>query len=142
MVRKGWNFQQDIDRREKRNEEDGKPGNELDGRERASRREAKRAQHEISYDIHHGCGDDLVERILDEATEPAPEEAFHFRHDKKWNENRSHEHANRSGDEAVSDDLNRYGLRSSQQNGHNDVYGGSQKISPARVVHARFEISA
>src|SRR5580700_9897181 len=110
MVRKGRDFQQNINRCKERNEEHRKPPNKLGGGERACRREAKRAKYEVSDDIYHRRSDDLVEGILDEAAKPAPEEPFHFGDDKKRNEYRSYQHANRSGDEAVGDDHDRYGL--------------------------------
>src|SRR5271163_45412 len=140
MVRKGRDFQEDIDRREKRNEEDGKPGNELHGRKRAWGRKAERAKHEVSDDIHHGCGDDLIEGVLDEATEPAPEEPLHLWNDKKWNKDRSYQHANSGGNKPIGDDHNRYGLSRGEQDGHDDVDRGSENVSPSRRVHAGLEV--
>src|SRR5271170_636253 len=101
MVRKRGDFQEDVDGREKRNKKDGKPGNELDGGKRAGGRELQSAQHQVSDDIHDGSGDHLVEGILDEAAEPAPEEPLHLGNDKKRNENGSYQHANGGGDEPV-----------------------------------------
>ena len=121
VVGKGGDFQEDVDRREKRNEEDGKPGDELDGRKRAGGREIERAENEISDDKHDGCGDDLVEGILDEAAEPAPEEPFQLRNDEEWNEDGTDQHAHRGGDESVGDDNNRDGLRGGEQDGDDDV---------------------
>src|SRR5580692_2344517 len=139
MVRKRRDLQQDIDGGEKRNKKDGKPGNQLDGGKRARGRELESAQHQVSDDIHDGCGDDLVEGILDEAAEPAPEKPLHFRNDKKGNEDGAYQDANRGGDESIGDDHNRYRLGCGEQNGDDDVDGGSEKISPARRVHASFE---
>src|SRR6202050_544156 len=140
VIGERWDFQEDIDRSEKRNEEDGKPGNELRGRKRARRGKAESAKHEVSDDIHHGCGDDLVEGILDEAAEPAPEKPLHLWNDKKWNEDRSHQHANSGGNEPVGDDHNRYGLSRGEQDGHDDVDRGSENVSPSWGIHAGFEV--
>src|SRR3984885_1289097 len=140
MVRKGRDFQQDVDRREKRNKEDGKPADELGGGQRASGREAEGAEDEVSDHIDDGGGDDLVEGILDETAEPSPEEPLHFRNNKKRNEDGSDQHANRRGDEPVGYDHNRYGLRGGEQDRHDDVDGSSQKISPTGGAHAGLEI--
>src|ERR1700691_3878791 len=107
MVRERRNFQEDVDRREKRNKEDRKPANQLHGRKRARGWEAQGAKHEISDDIDHRRGDDLVEGILNEAPKPAPEEPLHLRDDKERNENGSHEHANGSSNKTVGDNHNR-----------------------------------
>src|SRR5271156_6312658 len=130
MVRKGRDFQQDVDRREKRNKEDGKPADELGGGECARGRETEGAQNQVSDDIHDGCGDDLVEGILNETAEPTPEEPLHLRNDKKGDEDRPDQNTNRRGDESVGDDHNRYGLSSGEQDRHDDVNGSSQKTSP------------
>src|SRR5271170_7164135 len=140
MVGKRGDFQQDIDGREKRNKEDRKPGNQLDGGKRTGGRELESAQHEISDDIHDGSGDDLIEGILDEAAEPTPEQPLHFRNDKKRNEDWPDEHTNRSSDEPIGDDHNRYRQGRGEQNGDNDVDGGSEKISPTGRVHTSFEV--
>src|SRR5580700_11156931 len=100
MVRKGRDFQQNINRCKERNEEHRKPPNKLGGGERARGWEAKRAKHEVSDDIYHRRGDDLVEGILNETAKPAPKEPFHLGNNKKGNEDWANQHANRSGDEA------------------------------------------
>ena len=101
---------------------------------------SQRSKHEICDDVHHGGGDDLVEGVLEEATEPAPEQPFELRNDKERYEDRSHQHADRGGDEAVSDDHNRHGLGRGEQDRDDDVDGGAKDISPTWGVHAGFEI--
>jgi hypothetical protein len=54
MVRKRRDLEEDIDGREKRDKEDGKPGNELHGRKRALGWEAQSAEHEVSNDKNYG----------------------------------------------------------------------------------------
>ena len=114
---------------------------ELDGRKGARGRQGERAEHKVSDDIHDGCGDDLVESVLKEAAEPSPEQPFHFRNDEKRNEDGSNQHANRGRDEPIGDDDNRDGLSGGKQNGHDDVDGSSEEISPAGRVHARFKVA-
>ena len=133
-------LEQGIDRSQKRNEEDRKPGNELDGGKSARGWEAQSAEHQISDDEDDGRGDDLVEGILDEATKPAPEEPLHLRNDEKRDEDRPHQNADGGGNESVGDDHNRDGLGRGEQNGHDDVDGRAENVSPARGVHAGFEI--
>src|SRR5208282_2777517 len=86
------------------------------------------------------CGDDLVEGILDEAAEPAPEEPLHLWNDKKWDEDWSHQHAYSGGNEPVGDDHNCYGLSRGEQDGHDDVDRGSENVSPSGGIHAGFEV--
>src|SRR5208283_5190728 len=74
VVGQGGDFQKDVNGGQEGDEEDRKPGNELHGRERARGRQAERSEHEICDDEHHSGGDDLVEGVLQETTEPAPEE--------------------------------------------------------------------
>jgi len=140
MVRKGRDFQEDINRGEERNEEDRKPANELRRRKSAPGWQTESPKHKISDHIYDGSRDYLIEGVLDETAKPAPEEPFHLRNDKKRNEDRAYQNANRGGDEAVSDDYNRYGLCRGKQDGHDDVDRSSQKISPTGGVHAGFEI--
>src|SRR5208282_4351972 len=47
---------------------------------------------------------------------------------------------NRSSDEPVGDDHNRYGLRCGEQYGHGDVDRGSENVSPSWRIHAGFEV--
>jgi hypothetical protein len=51
-----------------------------------------------------------------------------------------YQHANCGGDEPVGDDHNRDGLGCGEQDGHDDVNGGSENISPTGRVHAGFEV--
>src|SRR5208337_3088455 len=83
---------------------------------------------------------DLVEGILDETPEPAPEEPLHLWNDKKRDEDRSHKHANGSGNESIGDDHDCYGLGRGEQDGHNDEHGRSENVSPAGGVHSGFEV--
>ena len=140
VVGQRGHLEQGVDRGEKCNEEDRKPGDELHGGESARGREAQRAEHQVSNDEDHGRGDDLVEGVLDEAAEPAPEEPLHFRNDKEWDKDRPHQDADRRGNESIGDDHNRHGLGGGEQDRHDDVDGGSENVSPRRRVHAGLEV--
>src|SRR5579862_3597603 len=76
VVGKGGNFQKGVDGRQERNEEDGKEFEELRCRDCSVRLEIHRAEDEIGDDEHNGCGDDLVESVLNERLEPSPEDPF------------------------------------------------------------------
>src|SRR6202044_2065612 len=83
---------------------------------------------------------DLVEGVLDEAAKPTPEEPLHFWNDKKRNEDRSHKHANRRGDESVRDHHNCNRLSCGEEDGDDDIYGGAENIPPAGGIHAGFKV--
>ena len=81
VVGKSRNFQEGVDGRQERNEEDGKEFEELCRRNCSVRLEIHRTENEIGDDEHNGCGDHLVEGILDERLEPSPEDPFEL-----WND--------------------------------------------------------
>ena len=77
---------------------------------------------------------------MDETAEPAPEEPLHFWNDEKRDKDRPHQHANRSSNESIRDDHKRYGLGRSEQDGHDDIDGRSENVSPCGGVHAGFKV--
>ena len=88
---------------------------------------------QIANDKNNRCGDNLVKRVLDEASEPAPEEPLQFRHDKERNEYRSDKDADSRGDKSVSDHDDGDGLCCGKQNYDNGVDDASQGSRPGRV---------
>ena len=89
VVGESGDFQEGVDGRQERNEEDGKEFEELCRRDCSVRLEIHRAENEIGDDEYNGCGDDLVEGILDERLEPSPEDPFEFRNDEERYEDRA-----------------------------------------------------
>src|SRR6266478_2760603 len=140
MICESGDFQQGVDGREKGNEEDRKPGQELYGGKSAGWRKAQSAEDQIPDHVDHSRCDNLVEGILDKATEPAPEEPLHFWNDKEWNKDRAHQHADGGGDEAVGDDDECDGLGRRKQNDHDHINRSAEEISPTRRIHTRLKV--
>jgi len=65
---------------------------------------------ELTDDVQHAGCDDLVERILNESLEPAPEEPIELRNDKEGNKYRPEEDANGGGDHSEGHDNERQSL--------------------------------
>src|SRR5271163_3831782 len=86
VVGKSGNFQEGVDGCQERNEENGKEFEELCRRNCSVRLEIHRAENEICDDEYNGCGDHLVEGILDERLEPSPEDPFELWNDEEWYE--------------------------------------------------------
>src|SRR5579862_6194472 len=89
VVGKGGNFQEGVNGRQERNEEDGKEFEELRRRDCSVRLEIHRTENEIRDDKYDGCRDDLVEGILDKSFEPSPEDPFELWNDEEWYEDRA-----------------------------------------------------
>src|ERR1700735_2652037 len=140
LVRERRNFQKNVDGGKKRYEQHGKPADELCGRNSARRREAECPQHEIPDHVHDGSSNDLVEGVLDKTAKPTPEKPLHPGDDKKWNEDRSHQHANSRGDKSVSDHHNRDRLSCCEENCDDDINGRAENISPGRRIHAGLKV--
>ena len=117
MVGKGGNFQEGVDGRQERNEENGKEFEELCRRNCSVRLEIHCTENEIGDDEHNGCGDHLVEGVLDERLEPSPEDPFEFGNDEERYEDWTDEDAYRCGDKPIGDDNNGDGLCSGKKNG-------------------------
>src|SRR5215472_7585193 len=112
----------------------------MNRREASRWRQLERADHQVADDGHHSCGDHLIEGILQEAAQPSPEQPLHLRDDEERHENRPYEHAYGGGNESISNDDQRNGLRSCEQDGHDNIYGRSENVAPGGRVHARLEI--
>ena len=91
------------------------------------------AENEIGDDEDDGCGDDLVEGILDEGLQPTPEEPFELWHDEKRNEDWPHQDTDGGSDKAEGDDNDGDGLGGGEQDdddGIDDAYQENRQ-SPA-----------
>ena len=110
MVGQGWNLEKHVDRGEKRDEQDWKPPHEIDCGKSATGRKAKSSKYQISDYVYNSRRNDLVERILDEAAEPAPEKPLEFRDDEERYEDWTHKNTDSGGNKSVSDDNDGDGL--------------------------------
>ena len=80
-------------------------------------------QQELCEDEHEGVRYDLVERVLDEGAQPAPEHPLHVRHDEEGDEDRPDEHDHGHSDVAESDD------------GENRHLGQDNRAEDQKIVH-------
>ena len=78
----------------------GKELNELQSRNCSVRLKIERAENEVGNDEDDGCGDDLIEGVLDERLEPTPEEPFELWDDEEWNEDWADQDTDGGGDKA------------------------------------------
>src|ERR1700689_3860107 len=84
VVGKSRDFQEGVNGRQERNEEDGEEFEELCRRDCSIRLEIHGSENEIRDYEHNGCGNDLVEGVLDERLEPSPEDPFELWNDEEW----------------------------------------------------------
>ena len=95
------------------------------------------AEDEVADDEDDRGGDDLIEGVLQEASEPAPEKPLEFRDDEKRHEDRAHEHAHGGGDETVGDDHDGDGLSRGQQNNDDHVDDSAEmSVTPGASMRA------
>ena len=74
MVREGWDLEQRVDRRKKRNEKDWESLNQLQRGNGTVWLEVKGSQDQVRNDEDNGGSDDLIEGVLDKRLEPTPED--------------------------------------------------------------------
>ena len=91
------------------------------------------AKNEVGNDKDDGCGDDLVEGVLDERLQPSPEEPFELRNDEERNENGAHQDTDGGSDEPESDYDNEDSLRGGEQNDDNGIDDGSGENRQSRA---------
>ena len=84
-------------------------------------------------DEDHGRCDHLVEGILQETPEPAPEKPLHLRNDEKWDENRAYENADGGGEEAVGDDHDGDSLGRGEKDDDERIEEGAEEVGDVRA---------
>src|SRR6267378_8134325 len=100
VIREGGYFQKRIDGGQEGDKEDGEGFQELDGRNSALRLKVHDSKNEVCDDIDNGRSDDLVERVLNEAPQPTPEQPLQFRNDKKRNKDRPDQNTHSGSDKS------------------------------------------
>src|SRR5262245_33385937 len=73
VVGEGGDFEKHVDRGDERNQQNGKPADELERRDRANALEGEHTNNKVADDVNDRGGDHLVERILEKTAQPAPE---------------------------------------------------------------------
>src|ERR1700677_1892405 len=141
VIGEGGYLQQDKDRGNERNQQYGKPADELEGRDVAGALQCEHADDKIADDVDDRSGDNFVEGVLQETAQPAPEEPFEFRHDEERHEDGANKNTDGGGDKSIGDNNDRNGLCTGQKNDDDDVDGHAQKIRNTGGIDACFKIA-
>src|SRR5271155_2195544 len=70
VIGTGGYFQEDIDGGNERNQQYGKPPNELEGRDIASALQGEHTNNKVADDVDDRSGNHFIEGVLQEATQP------------------------------------------------------------------------
>ena len=107
---------------------------------RPRRKGVQEIDQEAAEHENKGLRDDLVEGVLQETPEPAPENPFELGHDEEGNKDRAEKNTDGGGDEAVGDHHDGHGLRGGEQEEDHGVENRAEKIGDAGGVHTRLEV--
>src|SRR4029077_19547569 len=140
VIGEGGYFQKRVNSGQEGDKEDGEGFQELDGRNSALRLKVHDSKNEVCDYVHNGRGDDLIESVLNETAQPAPEQPLQFRDDKERNENRPDQDANGGSDKSEGDYNDSDGLGCSEQNDDDHIDDSSKDICKAWRIHPNLKI--
>src|SRR5262249_35656827 len=124
-----------------RNKENRKPSDELKDGDCAGSLQGEHTNDEISNDVYNCSSDNFIERVLDKAAEPAPEQPFELRNNKKWNKHRPNKHAHGRCNESVGDHDDGYGLRSCEESDDDGIDNDAEEVGHAGRIQAGLKIA-
>ena len=104
------------------------------------RKGIQKVDEEAPEDEHEGLGDHLVEGVLEQGLEPAPEHPLQVRHQKERDEHGAHEHRHARGDEAEGDHGEEHHAGGGHRQRHEEIPDQRGHVQERRLLQREVQL--
>ena len=104
------------------------------------RKGIEKVDQEAAEHEHEGLRDDLVEGVLEQGLQPAPEHPLQVRHEEERDEHRAHEHRDAGGDEAEGDHGEQHDARGGHRQRHEEIPDERGHVEERRLLQREIQL--